>query len=250
MPNAATLRKQGRERFNTASRLENDYMRALRSLTRQIDAIIRGMAPHGDISKVLALQRTLEAYGEAIRPWAASVVAKMMARVDQKDAAAWARLGQSIGKQLRRELNEAPTGEAMRKSMAEQVDLIASLPRTAAERVHKIVIEGMTSSRRPKEIAADIMKTGKVTESRARLIALTEVSRAAFELTSARAQHLGSTHYIWRTCHDSAVRDSHKRMDGQVIAWDDPPEVDPGKRYHAGAVFNCRCFCEPLLTAD
>jgi SPP1 gp7 family putative phage head morphogenesis protein len=134
----------------------------------------------------------------------------------------------------------------MRQSLAEQVRLITSLPREAAARVHKLTTEALVTGSRAAEIAREILNTGEVTESRAKLIARTEVSRTATALTQARAQHVGSEGYIWRTSRDGAVRRSHKAMEGRIVRWNEPPELD-GMVGHAGEFPNCRCFVEPIL---
>jgi hypothetical protein len=87
----------------------------------------------------------------------------------------------------------------MRELMAEQVDLITSLPIKAAQRVHKLTIEAMSDGTRAAEVAQEIMRTGHVTESRAKLIARTETSRTVTAMTQTRAEYVGSQGYIWRT---------------------------------------------------
>jgi SPP1 gp7 family putative phage head morphogenesis protein len=134
----------------------------------------------------------------------------------------------------------------MQKALAEQVHLITSLPREAADRVHKLTIQGLTSGRRASEIAMEIAKSGDVTKSRALLIAQTEVSRTATALTQARAEYVGSVSYVWRTSRDAAVRPSHRRMEGKIVRWDQPPTLD-GMVGHAGQFPRCRCFVEPIL---
>lgn len=134
----------------------------------------------------------------------------------------------------------------MRARQAEQVRLITSLPTEAAERVHATAREGIVKGWRADQIAAEIMKTGEVTKSRADLIAVTEVGRTSTLLTQARAEHVGSTHYVWRTAQDGDVRPSHKKMEGKVVAWNAPPTLD-GLTGHAGALPRCRCYCEPIL---
>uniref|UniRef100_A0A3B0MF58 Phage head morphogenesis domain-containing protein n=1 Tax=Arsenophonus endosymbiont of Trialeurodes vaporariorum TaxID=235567 RepID=A0A3B0MF58_9GAMM len=62
-----------------------------------------------------------------------------------------------------------------------------------------------------------IANSGKVTASRAKMIARTELGRATQALTQARALAIGSTGYIWRTAHDGDVRPSHKKLEGQFI---------------------------------
>jgi SPP1 gp7 family putative phage head morphogenesis protein len=129
--------------------------------------------------------------------------------------------------------------------MAQQVHLIRSLPLDAAQRVHKLVIEGHGSPR-ASEIAKEIMRSGSVAKSRAELIAQTETSRAATAFTQARAEHIGSDGYIWRTAKDSHVRDSHRHMEGRFVRWESPPTLD-GLVGHAGALPRCRCFPSPVI---
>ena len=244
------LRKEARERFQLAERLEAEYMRALRHLTKQVDQIVKGMAPGGKVRDSMELQKVLRAYSKAIEPWARSVAQKMVYRIARKDESAWAKLGKAMGRELRKEIASAPTGMFLREFLEEQVTLITSLPIEAADRVHKLTLEGVVTSRRAEEIQKDILATGHVTEVRARLIARTEVARTAAGLTMARAKHVGSTHYIWRSSMDGTVRESHKKMNGTVIPWDHAPLLEDGTRTHAGMIYNCRCYPDPILTED
>lgn len=242
------LRKKARERFSAAERLEAEYMRALRHLTRQVDSIVKNMAPGGVVRDSIELQNVLRKYAQAIEPWARSVANKMVWRIARKDESAWSKLGKQMGRELRKELSDAPTGQFLRTFLEEQVHLITSLPIKAAERVHELTLESVVTGTRAKEIAAEILRTGEVTASRARMIARTEVARTAAGLTMARAVHVGSTHYIWRTSQDGTVRESHKKMDGAVIPWGTAPILEDGTQTHAGMIYNCRCYAEPILT--
>jgi len=78
------------------------------------------------------------------------------------------------------------------------------------------------------------------------MIARTEIGRASTALTQARSLALGSTGYIWRTAEDGDVRHSHAEMEGKFVSWDRPPTLD-GLTGHAGALPNCRCYCEVVL---
>lgn len=151
-----------------------------------------------------------------------------------------------MGRSLRKEIEEAPTGEILEELLRLQVDLITSLPREAARRVQEIATGTLFSGARSDELRREILRTGDVTESRARLIARTETSRAAASLMQARAQHVGSDGYIWRTVKDFRVRHSHEHMEGQFVKWDDPPTLD-NLTGHAGCLPNCRCWAEPVL---
>lgn len=171
----------------------------------------------------------------------------MVTEVAQRDERSWFKIADQMGRGLRQEIANAPVGEVMRVRQAEQVKLITSLPREAAERVHHMTREGIVRGWRADQIAAEIMKTGDVTKARADLIARTEVGRTSTLLTQARAEHVGSTHFIWRTAGDSDVRASHKALNGKTFRWDDPPECDPGHHALPGAIWNCRCFAEPVI---
>lgn len=235
------------DRFRMSKRMENDFLRSLNQVVRQIDNIIKGFSINGNIKNPREIVQMLEQYSELITPWAKNLSSKMISEVSKKNLHSWNTQGDTIGRSLRKELELENTGFIFNKLLSEQVDLIKSLPLEAAMRVHKLTSEALITSARPKEIAAEILKTGEVTKSRATLIARTEVARTSSKLTEARSEELGLNYYIWRTSHDGDVRHSHKEMDGKVIAWAVPPEVDPGKFYHAGQFPNCRCYPEPII---
>ncbi len=240
-------RKAQRERFATAQRLEVEYARSLRYLTRQIDHIVKTMAPGGSLKNHIELERVLTQYAQTITPWAKSIAEKMIYRVAKKDEQAWARLGDEIGRNIRKEIANAPTGEAYRQFMNTQVELIKSLPLEAAKRVQELATGTLYESARAPEIARQVLRTGKISENKALEIARTEIARSSATLTMVRAQFVGVTHYVWRTSNDPDVRPSHKAMNGKIIAYDEPPEVDPGKHYHAGMFVNCRCYGSPIM---
>jgi SPP1 gp7 family putative phage head morphogenesis protein len=191
--------------------------------------------------------RALQDYTRLIAPWANSQARQMVGTVVQRDATAWREHSEAIGTQLRSDVyGGSATGARVQELVAEGADLITSLPWQAAERVTKLSLEAAVGGKRLDEVQAEIMRTGEVTESRARLIARTEVGRAASAITQARAERIGSKGYIWRTSRDADVRPSHRRMEGQFVAWDDPPTLD-GMTGHAGALPNCRCYAEPVI---
>lgn len=244
---ARAARVSARERFVKARRAERGFARQLTAVARQVGSIVRGLAPKGIVAAPAELVQTLRNYSDLIRPWSRAVASRMVSEVDRRDEHAWAEAGRELGRELRIEVRRAPTGQVMRALLDEQVELITSIPLKAAQRVHKLTIEAVTETGgRAREIAAEIMRTEEVTKSRAMLIARTETSRTVTALTQARAQHIGSTQYVWRTSGDSDVRESHRKMEGRVVAWDDPPTLD-GLTGHAGALPNCRCYTEPII---
>lgn len=252
------LRESARERaaFSGARRAETTYSVALRKIARQIDELVEGSgvtSEDGEINAaaVPGLQHVLASYASVIEPWGRAVARRMLTEVARRDETAWRSLADRMGRSLSEEIRQAPTGEIFRQLLAEQVGLIKSLPLEAGQRVHALTIQALSDSTRASEIAKEIERSGHVARSRAMLIARTEVGRAATGLTMARALHIGSTHYIWRTAGDADVRKEHRELDGRPIAWDEPPVAGPnGQRYHAGAGPNCRCFCEPIIPTE
>lgn len=209
--------------------------------------MIRGFDPSvpGITASIAA---SLERYAQIIEPWATAVANRMISEVAARDRKQWMMVSAQMGRALHKEIETAPTGALLRQRLSEQVSLIKSIPEDAAKQVHELTIGAAVEGKRPDDLVDEIMRIGGVTRSRATLIARTEVARTATELTRARAEHVGSKQFIWRTMKDENVRKSHRRLEGKVFSWDDPPECDPG--YHAlpGGIFNCRCYPEPILT--
>jgi SPP1 gp7 family putative phage head morphogenesis protein len=232
--------------FIRARKAEAGYARQLRKLAKHVGDIVEAMWAPDRPEVADQIRAVLDRYAQAVRPWAEAVGSRMVAEVAARDRSAWRRTGAAMGRQLAWEIDNAPVGSVLQQRMAEQVELITSLPRDAAERVHRLTLEGITGGRRASDIATEILRSGEVTRSRANLIARTEVGRTSTELTKARAESIGSTHYIWRTAEDADVRPSHRRMNGRVVEWARPPTLD-GMAGHAGALPNCRCYPEPVV---
>ncbi|WP_233474154.1 phage head morphogenesis protein [Cupriavidus pauculus] len=205
--------------------------------------------PPGDPAVLPTIEQLLQRYAEALTPWAERAAAEMLSEVNRRDESAWMQNAADLSRALRQEIRTAPIGATMQALMAEQVTLIKSIPLDAAKRVHKLTIEGIEDSTRASDISKAIQESGDVAKSRADLIARTEVARTASTLTEARALHVGSPGYFWRTSGDGDVRESHREMEGKFVAWDDPPTLD-GMKGHAGQFPNCRCYPEPVIPED
>lgn len=232
--------RRDKQDYAKVRRAELQYGVKLRKIARHVGEIINAFPP-GDPRSLPEIDRVLTSYAEMLEPWANSLAAGMLADVKSRDDKMWEQVTSTMGEAMREEIRRAPTGEMLRKLQKEQVALITSLPRDAAERVHKLTMEGLSNAARYDEIKKMILKSGDVTESRATLIARTEVGRASTNLGQARAQYVGSEGYVWTTAHDNDVRLSHKHMDGKFVYWNRPPTLD-GLTGHAGSLPNCRCF--------
>lgn len=238
-----------RSPFEMTRGIERRYAMELRRLAARIGRIVREFPnPVDDPQAAPRLVRMLEGYANTITPWARAVAARFTAEIDVSNASAYRAHSADMSRRLRSELLNAPTGQMMRLMQAEQVELIRSIPIEAAQRVQKLTVEALMTSNRADVLAKMIENTEGVTKSRATLIARTETARTASNLTMARAMYVGSTEYEWRTAGDSDVRESHRTMQGKIVQWSDPPELD-GMRGHAGCFPNCRCFALPRLPA-
>lgn len=249
MPNKqAHERKQARERFSRARRIEQEFSSQLASVGRHIGTIIKGFAPEGVVKNQRELDAALNEYSKILSPWATSVTSRMQAQVNQRDMAAWQQLARTMGRSLRRDLFNAPVNIPLQEAMAEQVHLITSLPLRAAERVHDLSIRALLESSRTEEVSKEIMRSGKVAASKAKALARDAISRTSSLLTQVRAEHIGSEGYIWRTSMDADVRPLHRKLEGKFIKWNSPPvSGENGERAHAGQIYGCRCWEEPVI---
>ena len=230
--------KKAKADFRASRKAEKQFGAKLRRMVRNIADIVESSAD-GTLSSAYKIGVALARYAEALTPWAEAVTRMMHQEIASRDKAQWKIYAAQMGAELRNEIETAPTGTAMHMLLDEQVKLIKSIPLDAAKRVHELTLKGLTEGTRSTDLITEIMRTSEVTRSRATLIARTETARTASILTQVRAQHIGSTHFIWRTSRDAQVRKSHKKLEGKSFAWNDPPECDPGHHALPGQIWNC-----------
>lgn len=124
----------------------------------------------------------------------------------------------------------------------ENVKLVESIPKKLHAQLTDVIGEGWGKGRRVEDIAADIGERFDVTESRAKLIARTEVSKLSAQVTRARHEQIGITKFVWISSRDERVRELHQEYDGNVYRYDSPPEDGL-----PGTPPNCRCIGEPVI---
>jgi SPP1 gp7 family putative phage head morphogenesis protein len=239
--------------FANARRAENEYRRHLQRIVRHIEDMLRGIVDDSPESW-RRVEDLLRQYAALLDPWARAVATRMIEEVARKDANAYFARAREMGVEIRHLIETTPTGATMQRLLDEQVHLITSLPLDAAQHVHKQATEGLSLGTRWETIARSIMETGEVSRSRANTIARTETGRAATTLTQVRAESIGSPGYIWRAVMDRVTRPRHRELNGNFILWTQPPiATDDGQapvRAHAGAIYNCRCYPEPVLAGE
>lgn len=245
-----TESRKERAEFSASIRIEREFAVNLRKIATKVGHLVEQFDPD-DHAEMTELEHMLMQYAELIRPWARAVSRRMLTDVSRKDEREWKKVSRTMSESIRSELQSRnPTGKMLRALHAEQVALITSLPLEAAKRVHELTIRNLSDSGRASDIVREILRTGEVTKSRATLIARTEVARSSSLLVESRAKTIGSEGYVWRTSRDQDVRLAHKKMEGKFVRWDTPPTLSDGTTTHAGQIYNCRCYPEPVIPDD
>lgn len=154
-------------------------------------------------------------------------------------------------------LNElqGSTGQLVQEQIDENARLIRTLPTDVSYKVVQDVTDYALTGMRSSEIAKIIREaTSKHARASARLIARTETSKTQSAITQARAVQMGVNWYVWQTQRDGKrVRSQHRIMQDVLVNYADPPSPEqldglPSVgNYHAGQIWNCRCYAEPLL---
>lgn len=163
----------------------------------------------------------------------------------------------SLYRMLMSEINQGLKSD-IEIQIEENASLIKTLPTDVAKKVTKDISDMALKGMRASEIAKVIREqTYKHSRASAKLIARTEVSKTTTALTKARCDNLDLHWYVWRTAEDGdRVRKSHRIMEGVLVNWNEPPspEALAGEKsvgnYHAGNIWNCRCYPEPLIEID
>lgn len=174
-----------------------------------------------------------------------------------REAAKKATKGKFLYRLLMDELKQG-TGQIIQKQVMENVLLIKTLPNDVAQKVVSDISENALKGARAESTEKIIRdKTDQHARASARLIARTETAKTMSALTKARCEQLGLRWYIWRTALDGTrVRLSHRIMEGVLVNWNNPPAPEElvGEKsaghYHAGNIWNCRCYSEPVLELE
>ncbi len=224
---------------------EKRYATDLRKIAKASASLILS---HTDDWKVdLGVLKLLAVYADSLGPWAIRTASKMLSDTNSTSDRYFSAQMKSMGKEYNRQLAETIAGNRAKALLNDQVELIKSIPIQAGIRAQTLSQQAASGGRRASEVAAEIARTNEVTESRAMLIARTEVSKANSVFNQSRAESIGIRGYIWRTATDGDVRDSHADLEGKFFTWDNPPCIDGEGCHHPGEIWNCRCYAEPVI---
>ena len=243
--------------WKTSKRLERNYEKILKVIQNQFFQAISNKNNANEMInmlKVISRQHSFETYCQEI-------ALKMVTSVYQKTEGNWRKAaeqntkGREIYEALKKEKNNIIMENAIQKLIQQNAILIKTLPFDIASDITKYIEKETTKGRRAEELVQEIkIKFPEKTKANAKCIARTEISKAQSALTKTRAEILNIQWYIWRTSQDERVRNAHKHMEGVLVSWKDPPspeQLSKSKyqygKYHAGEIFNCRCYAEPIV---
>lgn len=172
----------------------------------------------------------------------ATPLASMIVKAQQK--ASDKQLGELLKKQIGLDfdglMRDEDLAEAINEAIHANVSLIKSIPQAYFDKIEKAVLSSIQSGTLNRDLAKQLESIESTTKSRANLIATDQLGKINSRISQIRQQKLGITHYTWSTSRDERVRHSHRLRDGQIFAWDNPP--DDG---HAGQAIRCRCVAIP-----
>jgi SPP1 gp7 family putative phage head morphogenesis protein len=246
-------------KITLARRIEDTYR-------RQLEAIINRFLRVPPSSTMGHLQGALDDFEKAasfLEEYAALASGNMVTGVAASTARNWRQAvrdsgrGQELHDLLIHEM-KGPVGNKLRAIVRDNAKLVGSIPRETRHMMTDEIAAMQQAGQRPETIARYMtQRMPRLAINKARLIARTETSKTATAITRARSDELGLRYYIWHTGGDARVRYSHRKMDGVLVPWNDPPSPEAlvgiaSKlgHYHAGDCPNCRCIPLPVLSSD
>lgn len=239
-------------------RIETQYQRAITNLLNSIWNNIRNITDPLGIDQ--AIRNMVNS--RAFKSYAESAAMKMVTGLFADNGRTWRQAsrsnmqGKMIHEMLKKNLS-GRVGAEMQQMIDRNAKLISTLPLDVAKHVTNHIKERSLAGKRAETIAEEIqqMFPGS-SKARAALIARTEVSKVSTALTRARSEDIGIKWYVWRTSNDARVRSSHNIMSHVLIPWGSPPSPErldnlrSVGHYHAGEIWNCRCYCEPVIELE
>jgi SPP1 gp7 family putative phage head morphogenesis protein len=145
--------------------------------------------------------------------------------------------------------NTTGLAEHLELFVADNVKLVKSLVFGQLDDLKGIVVRGARAGTHHTVVAEQIRERFGVTKKRAALIATDQVGKLNGELNQLRQTNLGVRRYRWSSSQDERVRKSHRKLNGSIQTWKDPPVVDQrtGERGHPGQPIRCRCQPIPII---
>jgi uncharacterized protein with gpF-like domain len=256
------------ELWKPKQRIEKAYQRSITNLLNSVWDNVR------NITDPLEIEQTIRniVSSKVFKVYAESAAMKMVTGLFTDNGRTWRQAskanmqGKLIHEMLKKQL-AGSVGVGVQQQIDRNARLISTLPLDVAQQVTNHIKERSLAGKRASTIAEEIqqMFPGS-SKASAALIARTEVSKTSTALTMVRSENIGIRWYVWRAVGhtdrgngkygDGRVRKSHANMDDVLVPWSSPPSpesligIRSAGHYHAGEIWNCRCYAEPLIELE
>lgn len=156
--------------------------------------------------------------------------------------------------------NEAFYALRLSKWVDEGTRIGDNIVKDTIEKIQEIVLEGIDNNAPGAEIREQIQKQTEHTQKIADLSGRSQIANLNSKITQDQQRDAGITKYKWTTANDERVRPCHQELDGQIISWNNPPEmwydtkskgrIYTGRFCHPGEDYCCRCVAIPVFDLD
>lgn len=118
-------------------------------------------------------------------------------------------------------------------------------------KLRTMIEKAVLTGDRQKALEQMILDSFDVSQNKAKFLARQESNLLVTKYKQVRYQDAGVDKYRWHCVSGSAlhpVRPMHKKNDGKIYTWDNPPTVnEAGDRKNPGQDYNCRCQAIPVV---
>lgn len=140
--------------------------------------------------------------------------------------------------------------EMLAKWIYENVDLIKTVPKQSLGKIRELVYKQYMDGSSTTNIIKELQRQYGMDKRHAHLIARDQVGKLNAKITESQQRDAGVKRYKWSDSRDEKVRKSHRRLNGHIFSWNEPPETDNGRRCHPQQDYQCRCCAIPVFDID
>ncbi len=167
----------------------------------------------------------------------------------------WANLGNELADRLAQALAQTredakPAGvtRAVNKARKANVGLVSGLDVRQTLKLGEALKSGQEQGVRHETLIEQVQQITGYGESRSRLIARDQTVKHNAAVQQAQARAAGVTRYRWICVQNEATRPFHKKLNGTVHSYDNPPVTNKqGDRNNPGEDYQCRCTAAPII---
>jgi uncharacterized protein with gpF-like domain len=170
-------------------------------------------------------------------------------------------ISKALGVDVIHVIDSEKIADTVNIALQRNIDLIKTVKSSLFGDVQEAVFNNFSGVAQPENrtLLQQIQHIGKVSKSRARLIARDQSQKLNSSFNQIRQEEAGIEKYTWRNSQDrrvvgnpiglypkpSRVHGNHWKREGKIYRWDDGPRDG-----HPGQPIQCRCTAEPFIDLD